>query len=105
MRVRYDEDWQAEVGRRLDEARQALALDHAEVARNAGISPQRWSNYITGLRPISLDIALFLCDKYGLTLDYIYRGRYDGLPLSLAERLAPKPAPHVIPIRKGRKDR
>lgn len=105
MRVRYDQVWLDQVGDRLNEARKALQLDHADMARAAGISLQRWSNYTNKHRPLSVDIAIALCNRYGLTLDWIYRGRPEGLPLALAERLAPKPPPHVIPIQKGKKGR
>ncbi len=51
------------------------------------ISGTRWQNMLGGM-PLSLPVALKLCQiTPGLTLDYLYRGIYDGLPLTLARVL------------------
>lgn len=52
-----------------------------------GVSPQRWNNVEIGL-PLSNQIAFMLVQKVpGLTLDWLYFGKADGLPLELARRL------------------
>jgi DNA-binding XRE family transcriptional regulator len=73
---------------RLRATREALGLKAVELCRAIDCSPTRWSNYETGRQRITEEIAIRLCDVYGLTLDWIYRGRVDGLPLSLHRKLA-----------------
>lgn len=52
-----------------------------------GVSPTRWSNFERGL-PLSRDMSSRLTKRIpGLTLDWLYRGRSEGLPLELARRL------------------
>lgn len=101
MRVKQNDHWQKEVGQRLAATVGALGVRDADAARALEINPQRWSNYTNGHRPISVDLAISLCERYGLTLDWIYRGRIDGLPVALADKLRP-PAPPatVIPLPK-----
>lgn len=51
------------------------------------IPVQRWSNVVNGL-PVSRDLAFRLVQKVpGLTLDWIYFGKSEGLPLGLARQL------------------
>lgn len=44
-----------------------------------GFSVTQYNNWEKGVRRISVDEALRLCSRYGLTLDFIYLGRLDGL--------------------------
>lgn len=65
---------------RLVRTREALKVSAAELCRKIDCKPNRWSQYETGERPITLAIANRLCDEYGLTLDWIYRGNPAALP-------------------------
>ncbi len=57
-----------------------------------GYSPQRWGNVENG-HPLSRDIAFKLVQMCpGLTLDWLYLGKADGLPLALASRLGELPS-------------
>ena len=76
------------VALRLRTLRDALAFDTASaMAAFLGVSPQRWSNFENGL-PLSREMAFRLVQKIpGLTLDWLYFGKSDGVPLALARRL------------------
>ena len=39
----------------------------------------QYNNWEAGIRRIPVEAAERLCERYGLTLDFIYRGRMDGL--------------------------
>jgi antitoxin component HigA of HigAB toxin-antitoxin module len=39
------------------------------------------SDVLSGKKRLGLDSALLLCERYGVTLDWIYRGDYGSLPL------------------------
>lgn len=87
MKMVRDPAWKKAVGARLVEGRDALGRSQANVAKALKISPQRLSNYETGSRPLDIELAVKLCDRFGLTLDYLYRGQIYGLPRELADRI------------------
>ncbi len=48
----------------------------------------RYSQYETGTRPLTIDAAHRICDEYGVTLDWLYRGDRSRLPHHLAIDIA-----------------
>jgi plasmid maintenance system antidote protein VapI len=46
-----------------------------------------WNPFERGNRRISLDVAIKVCKKSGVSRDWIYRGLEHMLPLDLAKRL------------------
>lgn len=70
----------AGIGRRLARVRTAFSdLSQLAWAEKHGFSHTQYNNWEKGVRRIPVDDAERLCDAYGLTLDFIYRGRRDGL--------------------------
>lgn len=73
-----------EIGRRLNLTRIALGYRNATemlaAVTSGEISPQQWSNWKRGRFKPHLDEAMVLCHDFGLTLEWIYRGRPDYLP-------------------------
>lgn len=70
----------AEIGRRLALLRRSRPeLSQKEWADRHGFSYTQYNNWEKGARRIPIESAERLCDDYGLTLDFIYRGRLDGL--------------------------
>ena len=67
------------VGRRLLSVREPTKLNQTDFALRNGFNTTQYNNWETGKRRIPIDKALVLCDRYGITLDFIYRGREDGL--------------------------
>lgn len=60
------------------------------MANRLGISLARWSGFEVG-NPISREIAIKLVREFpGLTLDWIYLGKRDGLTLQMLELLRDK---------------
>lgn len=77
-----------QVGQRLQLAIEALHLQPIEVARFLGITTSKLGNWLAGRNyPDEFLLARF-CDRYGVTADWIYRGRLYGLPGELADGLA-----------------
>jgi ribosome-binding protein aMBF1 (putative translation factor) len=68
---------------RLTITREALGLIPAELCRRIKCKPNRWSQYETGERKLTLEIEMRLCDEFGLSLDWIYRGDPSRLPHEL----------------------
>jgi transcriptional regulator with XRE-family HTH domain len=76
------------IAHRMKLLRLTTELSAAEFARKAGMTRAMWHNIETGFSRIGIDAAMKLCDKYHITLDWIYRGRHDArLPHGLAKRL------------------
>ncbi|MGR3376037.1 helix-turn-helix domain-containing protein [Salipiger abyssi] len=69
------------IGERLARLRKATSpeLSQKAWAERHGFSPTQYNNWEKGSRRIPVDSAERLCNDYGLTLDFIYRGRRDGL--------------------------
>ena len=89
MKIEKSEGWRKMVGQRLAMGIAALGKKPADIARLLGISQQRLSNYINGRRPFDITFAMQLCDRFGLTLDWLYRGEMAGLPYDLAQKMVP----------------
>lgn len=69
-----------EIGDRLRIVREHFSdLNQKEWAEKHGFNKTQYNNWEVGARRIPVDEAEKLCDRYGLTLDAIYRGRFDGL--------------------------
>ena len=56
-------------------------------ASKHGFNVTQYNNWEQGKRRIPVEAAEKLCEVYGLTLDFIYRGRRDGLPDTLLKIL------------------
>lgn len=69
-----------EIGQRLADVRRAFSnMNQAQWAAKHGFGVTQYNNWEKGARRITVDAAERLCDAYGLTLDFVYRGRRDGL--------------------------
>lgn len=75
------------VSARLELTRKALGLSAREFAGAAGIGDSTYSNYKKAKRSPEIENALKLCDRFELTLDWIYRGDPSGLKYGLAEKI------------------
>lgn len=68
-----------EIGSRLRKLREAARMNQKTWSERHGFNLTQYNNWERGERRIPLEHAETLCDSYGLTLDFIYRGRLDGL--------------------------
>lgn len=70
----------ADIGTRLRHIREHFSdLNQKEWAEKHGFNSTQYNNWEKGARRIPVDAAEKLCHAYGLTLDFIYMGRRDGL--------------------------
>lgn len=76
------------LGKRLRDTRVALGVKAADICRAIDIDPNRWSQYENGSRKLTMVVAIRLCETYGLTLDWLYRGDPSGLPVRLHQKLS-----------------
>ena len=76
------------IATRLRHTREALGVNQTEFARRANLKQNRYNQYESGARPLSIDAAHKICDEYGVTLDWLYRGDRSMLPYQLAIEIA-----------------
>ena len=76
-----------EIARRLRLLRMAVADSITDLSTRTGITRSAWSNYENGLSRIGVDAAMKLCDTYGISLDWVYRGQDAMLPHGLVRRM------------------
>lgn len=77
-----------EIGRRLELIREVIGMeDKAEFARHCGAQPNAYTQWTKGKARISLQFALQIARATGATLDYIYLGKTEGLPMKFMRLL------------------
>ena len=80
------------IGQRLELVR--LALDYptqtafaAALNREIPMTPQRWNNYVCARDRLTLDVALAMCRRFPVTLDWIFRGDASTLRSDIARKI------------------
>jgi transcriptional regulator with XRE-family HTH domain len=77
-----------EIGQRLVRIRRAFSdLNQKDWALKNRFNLAQYNNWERGFRRIPVEAAIELCARYGVTLDFVYRGRSDGLPENLRKSL------------------
>lgn len=71
--------------------RNLLGLSQADYGAKAGLKRAAVNNYESGDFQIGLAAARALRSTYGLSLDFIYEGIADALPMNLRNSLLEKP--------------
>jgi len=72
---------------RLVQTRNAISLNQSEFANRAGIAKNTYNQWEQAKGRPGLDEAMKLCETYGMTLDWIYRGNPVGLPYEITSEL------------------
>lgn len=67
--------------------RLALGISQAELCRQIRCQPNRWNQYESGERRITVPIAIRLADAYGASMDWVYRGETRALTQELFAKL------------------
>ncbi len=83
---RHASDYLA-IGQRLSHLRHALELNQRQLAERLGISGPRWANYELGTSRITVEMALRLVERWGVSLDWIYYGNPAAMPEGLLRKI------------------
>lgn len=67
--------------------RRTTGLNQTEFAKQLGVARNVWANVELELGRIGVDTALKVCQKYLVSLDWIYRGDDSMIPHGLAVKL------------------
>lgn len=82
-------DIMADLGARLRWAREVVAESQAQLCRDlGGVDATAWNRWERGTRYPDPVVLVRLCDVFGLTMDYLYRGDLRGVREDVAIRLA-----------------
>lgn len=68
---------------RLKMTRLAIGISAADLCKRIKVKANRWSQYESGERRITIAVANKLCDEFDLSLDWIYRANPAQLPHAL----------------------
>ena len=75
------------VGRRLHALRQYHEKTRAEFAASVQIDATSYGRIEKGLKPLKADMAYRIAERWGVSMDFLYRGRLNELPPRLADIL------------------
>lgn len=75
----------AAMAARLKLTRTGLGLTQAELCRKADLSRNTYNQWERGHGRPDVHYAMRLCEAFGITLDWIFRGETKGLPRDLAD--------------------
>ncbi|MCZ4351557.1 helix-turn-helix transcriptional regulator [Roseovarius aestuarii] len=75
------------VGRRLAALRVYKEMIPAHFADSVDIDRTSYGRIEKGEKPLKADMAFRIAERYGVTMDYLYRGRLTELPPKLADSL------------------
>lgn len=76
------------LAKRLKETREAIGISAADLCKRIGVKQNRWSQYESGERRITVAVANKLCDEFDLSLDWIYRANPAQLPHALRLKMS-----------------
>lgn len=75
-----DEPQFLDIGQRLEAIRVGFSdLNQRDWAEKHSFGVSTYNNWVKGIRRIPVENAEKLCDLYGVDLDFVYRGKRDGL--------------------------
>jgi transcriptional regulator with XRE-family HTH domain len=75
------------VGQRLQALREHHERTRAEFADSVDIDPTSYGRIEKGLKPLKADMAYRIAERWGVSMDFLYRGRLTELPGPLADAL------------------
>ncbi len=75
------------VGRRVTALREHYGKNKAEFAESVQIDQTSLGNIERGKKPLKADMAYRIAERWGVPMDYLYRGRLTEIPDSLADSL------------------
>lgn len=75
------------VGERLTALREHHAKTRADFAASVGIDPTSYGRIEKGLKPLKAEMAYKIAERWGVSMDFLYRGRLTEVPPKLADAL------------------
>ena len=83
-------EWNREVGLRLASTRNALGLTQEQLGNEINVSRTALGNWEKGIRLPDPAAIMRLAERFGIPMDWVYRGDPGGLPQRYAPALLGK---------------
>ena len=77
----------AGVGRRLESLRLALNINRKEFASSFGLDPSSYTKTVDGEKQLRSEAAFAISERWGVSMDYLFRGRLVDLPEDLRDSI------------------
>jgi len=91
MTIKITNGKYSDIANRLRAVRHIFGMTSKDFADQAGVPPKSYSQWESGGFRISIDGAMRLQERYGISLDFIYLGSIDTLPNKIATALSSSP--------------
>lgn len=72
------------VARRLQRLREYHSMSKTDFAATVGIDKSSYTKLEAGTKPLTAQMAYDIAERWGVTMDYLYRGRLTDVPHALA---------------------
>jgi transcriptional regulator with XRE-family HTH domain len=92
-----------DVGRRVARLRQVIGLTQPAFGEQIGLSQPHVSQIESGLRRLSIETAMLACAQWGVSLDWLYRGDANGLPVRLHKAISAHASAEAGKVKKAKK--
>ncbi len=76
-----------ETALRIKATQEALGVSPRFIYEQTGISQKSWSNYVNGVSRPNLEDGIRFCERFGIPMDWIYRGDKSRLPHEIAVKI------------------
>ena len=73
------------VGERLVRLREFHEMNQGDFADSVGIDRSSYSKIERGTKPLKAEMAYAISERWGVPMDYLYRGRLTEVPRRLAD--------------------
>lgn len=75
------------VGARLEALRAAVAMSQGDFAAVIGVDPSSYTKIKKGAKPLHSDMAYRVALRFGVSMDFLYRGVLSDLPEALRQSI------------------
>jgi len=75
------------VGRRLEALRHALGLSRKDFSDSFGLDPSSYTKTVDGEKQLRSEAAYVIAERWGVSMDYLFRGRLTDTPEHLRESI------------------
>lgn len=75
------------IGTRLDALRTATGLEKGVFAESCGIDRSSYSKIIKGEKALRVEMGYAVSQRWGVSMDYLYRGSLEKLPPNFANTI------------------
>lgn len=77
----------AGVGLRLEALRHALDMSRKDFAASFGLDASSYTKTASGEKSLRSEAGYVISERWGVSMDFIYRGRLEDLPSNLRPRI------------------